>query len=72
MPYKHDLTKMTYEEFKDLLTLPLQWFDKALTQNSTLKYPTLMWDFLLKAGASQIHPHSNKSEPFIDYQDFKE
>jgi hypothetical protein len=38
--------------------LPLEWFARKHKQNPRLKYPVLLWDFLYKAGASQIHPHS--------------
>jgi galactose-1-phosphate uridylyltransferase len=55
---KHDLLQMTYKEFKDFLYLPTQWFSKVQEKDADYKYPAILWDFLVKAGASQIHPHS--------------
>jgi hypothetical protein len=58
LPKKHNLFELDYKEFKDLMYLPLEWFARTRKQNPGLKYPVIMWDFLYKAGASQIHPHS--------------
>ena len=54
---KHDLLTLSFEEFKDLLTLPTKWYQTIYEKNETLKYPVLLWDFMQKGGASQIHPH---------------
>ena len=65
MSRKHDLSELTFDEFKDLLGLPAQWFAKVHALNATLKYPVVMWDYLDKGGASQMHPHCKKKHGHI-------
>ena len=62
MPFGHDLSKLSYQEFKDFISLPTAWFNKVVekSSSSSYTYPCLMWDFLLRGGASQIHPHGKK------------
>ena len=57
MPNNHDLTQLTFDEFKDFISLPLVWFDQVREETCAAVYPTLTWDFLYSGGASQIHPH---------------
>lgn len=57
LPRKHDLLKLSYLEFKDLLSLPEKWFNQLHSKDKYLNYPVVLWDFLFKAGASQVHPH---------------
>lgn len=59
LPRKHDLLELTYEEFNDMFKLSTKYFEKVYQSDKTLKYPTLLWDFLYKGGASQTHPHRN-------------
>jgi hypothetical protein len=41
-----------------MFNLVIKWIKIKHKENKRLKYPTLLWDFLQKGGASQIHPHS--------------
>ena len=41
-----------------MFNLVIKWINIKHKENIKLKYPTLLWDFLQKGGASQIHPHS--------------
>lgn len=59
LPRKHDLLSLNFSEFKDLLKLPEKWFNQMHSKNRDLNYPVVLWDFLYKAGASQVHPHCN-------------
>ena len=36
---KHDFLKLDYVEFKDLMYLPIKWFEKVFQNNPKFKYP---------------------------------
>ncbi|CAF0927047.1 unnamed protein product [Rotaria sordida] len=57
MPKQHDITKLTFEELKDIFTLAWKWFQTVHKQSSSHRFPTLLWDSLPHGGASQVHPH---------------
>ncbi|XP_060556471.1 uncharacterized protein LOC132717092 isoform X1 [Ruditapes philippinarum] len=53
----HHPHNWTQEQFLDLMLTSQQWFDKVYKIDSSYKYPSLIWDLLPHAGASQVHPH---------------
>ncbi|XP_045164722.2 uncharacterized protein LOC123528789 isoform X2 [Mercenaria mercenaria] len=53
----HHPHNWTREQFLDLMTTGQQWFDQVYKLDSMHKYPSLIWDLLPHAGASQVHPH---------------
>ncbi|CAF4067454.1 unnamed protein product [Rotaria sp. Silwood2] len=57
MPKQHDITKLTFEELKDVLTLAWKWFQAAHKESPLHRFPTILWDSLPHGGASQVHPH---------------
>eukprot|EP00053_Salpingoeca_punica_P010627 m.95341 g.95341 ORF g.95341 m.95341 type:complete len:453 (+) comp15445_c0_seq1:230-1588(+) len=57
----HDPRTWTQEQFLDLMSVMLQWFEKAHDSNPRAQYPHVMWDMLPKASASQLHPHAQAS-----------
>ncbi len=39
---KHDFLKLDYAEFKDLMYMPIKWFDKVFQKNPNFKYPCMI------------------------------
>jgi len=57
MPRQHDITKLTFEQLKDVYTLAWKWIRAVHQQSPKHRFPTLLWDSLPHGGASQVHPH---------------
>ncbi|UJR07775.1 hypothetical protein I4U23_012058 [Adineta vaga] len=57
MPRQHDITKLTFDELKDVYTLAWKWIRAVHKQSPTHRFATLLWDSLPHGGASQVHPH---------------
>ncbi|CAM4796225.1 unnamed protein product [Rotaria magnacalcarata] len=57
MPRQHDITKLTFEEMKDVFTLAWKWCQAVHKQSPSHRFPTILWDSLPHGGASQVHPH---------------
>ncbi|CAL8144873.1 unnamed protein product [Orchesella dallaii] len=57
-PKEHHPLNLSLVQLQSLfLYTSKQWFQKAFETDSSQKYPSLMWDALPHAGASQVHPH---------------
>ncbi|CAF1092813.1 unnamed protein product [Adineta ricciae] len=57
MPRQHDVTKLTFDQLKDVYTLAWKWILAVHKQSPAHRFPTLLWDSLPHGGASQVHPH---------------
>lgn len=53
----HHPLNWTLEQFLDLMDTGQQWFSQVYKLEQTHKFPSMIWDLLPHAGASQIHPH---------------
>mgnify|MGYP002803535954 FL=1 len=53
----HNPLEFNEDQFLDLMELSQKWFRKCYEIDETFTLPSLLWDILPKASASQIHPH---------------
>jgi len=53
----HSVLEINLKVLSEMLKCCQLWFDKTHDQDNRLLFPSLIWDTLPKAGASQAHPH---------------
>lgn len=57
-PKQHYPLNLSLIQIEDIfLHTSKEWFEKAHEIDPNQKYPSLLWDTLPHAGASQVHPH---------------
>ncbi|KAL3852112.1 hypothetical protein ACJMK2_015795 [Sinanodonta woodiana] len=64
----HHPLNWTMVQFADLYNTAQKWFFRAHIENAEYKFPSLIWDLLPHAGASQIHPHLHVFLDRVRYQ----
>ncbi|KAK3600632.1 hypothetical protein CHS0354_031545 [Potamilus streckersoni] len=64
----HHPLNWTMVQFVDLYNTAQKWFSRAHIENTEYKFPSLIWDLLPHAGASQIHPHLHVFLDRVRYQ----
>lgn len=55
---RHNPLEFSQEELSDYIETGFRWFEKVHQYNKEFRYPFLMWNCLEKAGASQVHGHT--------------
>ncbi|XP_028416287.1 uncharacterized protein LOC114540216 [Dendronephthya gigantea] len=55
----HSPLEFNEDQFLDLMELSQKWFRKCFEVDKSFTLPSLLWDILPKASASQIHPHAH-------------
>jgi len=55
--FEHSYLDLTGPMFGDMFSVARRWFQRASNQDGRAKYPSIAWDLLRHAGASQVHPH---------------
>ena len=58
----HSYLDLTREMFVDLLDVSWQWYGRANQKDGRAKYPSMAWDLLIHAGASQVTPYNPTKE----------
>ncbi|XP_029633701.1 uncharacterized protein LOC115209428 isoform X3 [Octopus sinensis] len=53
----HHPLKWSEDIFLDCMKVAREWYDKVHSVDIRYKLPTLLWDLLPHASASQVHPH---------------
>lgn len=54
---EHHPLNWSEDVFLDAMSVAMQWYDKVHSVDIRYKLPTLLWDLLPHASASQVHPH---------------
>lgn len=56
----HSFLELDYVTFETMIAkVSVEWFEKTHKLHPDRTHPVIVWDFLAKAGASQVHPHIN-------------